>query len=135
MEEPLCHANFDFEFERNQGGAGGGAGAGGGGGDGVIPRPELQAMMFTEMQELLSSKSYALPSPASRVSMGATAAPDAGGGGGGGGGARADGKEDDNGTATLSMFCVSIYLREQRCVPRYRALYFFPTDRYCFHLT
>ena len=51
MEEPLCHAPFDFEFERISGG-----------GD-VIPRADLQAMMFTEMQELVSSASFGKPPP------------------------------------------------------------------------
>jgi hypothetical protein len=99
MEEPLCHAHFDFEFERTHSGGGG---AGGRGADGVIPRAELQAMMFTEMQELLASPSYAMPSPASRVSMGST-------GGGQGGGARAEGKYDDDGIPSLSSdFILSI---------------------------
>ena len=81
MEEPLCHAPFDFEFERISGG-----------GD-VIPRADLQAMMFTEMQELVSSASFGKPPPTSRVAMG-------GGGGGGGEGkydssAASDGKMED----------------------------------------
>lgn len=89
MEEPLCHAPFDFEFER--------AAAHGE----VIPRPELQAMMFTEMQELLGSPGYARPSPASRVTVGsptaaaAAAAVGSGGGGrelGGRGAAESEGK-------------------------------------------
>jgi mitogen-activated protein kinase 1/3 len=75
MSEPLCDAVFDFEFERHEGPSG------------VIPRADLQAMMFTEMQELLSQPGYAQPSPPRTTSMG--------GGGGGGGGQRSEGKHDD----------------------------------------
>jgi len=51
----LCHAPFDFDFER--------------GASEVIPRPDLQAMMFTEMQELLEGPGYGAPSPARTVVM------------------------------------------------------------------
>jgi uncharacterized membrane protein YgcG len=99
MEEPLCHATFDFAFERSA--------AGSNGGD-AIPRADLQAMMFGEMAELISSPGYARPAPPSRVAMGSASNGSSGssgstssGGstgstfGGGGASGRADGKEGD----------------------------------------
>lgn len=95
MAEPLCDSVFDFEFERQAGG----------GPDSVIPRADLQAMMFTEMQELLSQPGYAQPSPPRTVNMGAAT-------GGGGGGRRAEGK-DDGKSHCLLIQCVydSIHLK------------------------
>ena len=96
MEEPLCHATFGFEFERpsnsNSMGPGGGGGAGasptGFKGDVIIPRAELQAMMYDEMVELLTSPSF-VRHVSPPVSAAAAAS------GGGSSTARADGKDDD----------------------------------------
>jgi hypothetical protein len=82
MAEPLCDSVFDFEFERQQGR------------DNIIPRADLQAMMFTEMQELLSQPEYSQPSPPRTVNMGGAAEPTERAQRGRRGEGKADGKED-----------------------------------------
>mmetsp|Transcript_44397 Transcript_44397/g.120970 ORF Transcript_44397/g.120970 Transcript_44397/m.120970 type:complete len:436 (+) Transcript_44397:261-1568(+) len=96
MEEPLCDGVFDFEFERQVE-----AGV-------DIPKGDLQVMMFTEMQELLSGHETAGSSArADDASYRGVENVGMGGGGGGGGltspfagGAaemRAEGKDDGEG--------------------------------------
>ena len=97
MEEPLCHATFGFEFERPSnfnsstgpsGGGAAGASPAGFKGDVIIPRAELQAMMYGEMVELLTSPNFVRhASPPVRAAAAS---------GGGSSAARADGKDDDS---------------------------------------
>jgi serine/threonine protein kinase len=106
MEEPLCHATFGFEFEQrsssSMGSAGGSTGAGsspaGFKGDVIIPRAELQAMMYGEMVELLTSPNFVRHAslPAGAATASATGHAGSNNSGGGNSTARADGKDDDS---------------------------------------